>query len=50
MAKAGGDTAAVIVLRENGDDSIIPAAAKGPVLVFFENIHYTLSRSINFGN
>ena len=33
MTKAANETAAVIVLRENGDDSAIPAAAKGPVSI-----------------
>ncbi|HLX62742.1 MAG TPA: hypothetical protein VKX17_15805 [Planctomycetota bacterium] len=41
---------AVLVLRENGDEGLIPAAAKGPVLVFFETINYNATRSINFGN
>ena len=49
-AGAAQEAAGVMVLRESGDETIVPAAAKGPVIVFFENIHNTFSRSINFGN
>ncbi len=48
--KAGAESAAALALRENGDDALLPAAAKGPVLAFFESINYHLSRNINFGN
>lgn len=48
-AKTGPEGAAGLALRENGDDALLPAAAKGPVLAFFESINYHLSRNINFG-
>ncbi len=46
VAEESGPT---LALRENTDEGLIPGAAKGPVLVFFESINYHLSRNIIFG-